>query len=207
LSGNILAAAREEAGRIVSAAEADAERELAAAREESERIRREAELDGRERGYADGLADARDEADKLRAEAENALSESIRRRDEIIAEAEPRLVGLIAEICESIVGGAVRFGGDAILAMIRKGLSDKTITGVAAIRVSKSRYGEIAGRMDELSGAAGGAKLELTADPSFEDGDAVIETPFGSVDVSADTQLETLKRNLFAIMGGGDDGG
>jgi flagellar assembly protein FliH len=87
--------------------------------------------------------------------------------------------------------------------MVKAAMSEISTIGGVKVRVSSHDYADVEAARDEvLALIEGGAELEIIKDLSLGKTDCIIETPFGSVDCSLDTQLSVLKHNVYLILNG-----
>ncbi len=202
-----------QADRIIAAAEQEAERILeaarAAARDEGVRIRAEAEAAGRvdgetagratgeERGRAEAMAAAEASLDRLQEAWIGALQEWSARRTADLAAAREDVVALGVAIAERIVHGTVE--GDRAAAARQAAAALELLSDAREVRVLVHPEDEavVAEAMPRLAGAVGGAAhVSLGTDASVDRGGVVVRSGEGTVDARIETQLRRIAAAL-----------
>ncbi|MEZ4649847.1 MAG: FliH/SctL family protein [Candidatus Eisenbacteria bacterium] len=178
-----VASAQEIARDLRQSAEGEAERILAAARAEAESLRAKAH----DEGYAAGLAEWTEKVlDAGRKEAER----KDRTRDD--------LVRLSIRIARKILGREIesveQTASDLVVQAVR-GLHHEGRIRVHLRPEDFDRVQQERGRLiDEIGGHV---EIELVQDREIEGGGCRVETPFGIVDASLETQLRVLEDALL----------
>jgi flagellar assembly protein FliH len=199
----IIKAARAEAEQIITDAQAAGIAEQAAmrlaAKSEVAVLREQAKNDG----YTEGMATATREGDKIRAQAQAALAQAQAEYLAMQQSFEPQMVELLIDIAGKLLNNAVSLNPGVILALVRMGMQNTTVTGDVKVYVSADDYVEVLNRKDELLAMAeGSVKLEIVKDMSLGPMDCIIDTPFGSIDASLGQQFEALKQNITYLLNG-----
>jgi flagellar assembly protein FliH len=186
----ILQKARKEAEEIIAAARVQSEAE-------SEQLRKAAHNEG----YTKGFAQAEAEGNKIKEQAKQVLADAHKERKRMEASLEPDMVALVQDIAAKLIGDVTRLYPETILYLIRQGLSDTSLTGEVSIHVSPKDYvtaAEYSKQLTELADSS--VKIEVVRDPSLNEMDCVIETPFGNIDCSLTQQFESLRDQLTYIL-------
>jgi len=198
----IIADAEEKAEQIINAAKTEGE----TAAVEFKRIA-EAEMgELRERvtaeAYEEGYAKAKEAETIILEEAENIKKQAYTEKDAALKNAEPEIVGLIADIVKKLLNGAFAVQPELISVLVKQGLSSVNTAGDITVHVSESDYAPVTADKDELlaiAGAGAGARIEIIKDLSLNPSDCIIETKFGNIDCSLGRQYESLKESLYFI--------
>ena len=198
----IIAAAEQEAGRILEAARA-------AARDEAERIRAEAEATGRvdgeaagraageERGRAEAMAAAEAQLDELQAAWTTALDDWSSRRASDLAAAREDVVALAVAIAERVVHRTI--GGDPEAAVRQAAAAIELLSQARDVRIAVHPDDEAALReaLPRLAAGLGSTvHVGLEADASLDRGGVVVRSGDGMIDARIGTQLRRIAEAL-----------
>ena len=182
---------------MINDANAQASSVLEEASREAEEIKKNAAEEGRQEGFEAGKAEAeailREEAAKLEEERNRLTAEY----DAKLKELEPKMVDAITDVYAKVFGNNFFNKKDVLVALISKALSDTETDDKIIIHVSNEDYEELMAAKDELF-----AKVSFSTEPeirqreSLESGQAKVETTYGIMDCSIDTELKELTRTL-----------
>jgi flagellar assembly protein FliH len=180
--------AHEEARRIVEHAQARARAIVEEAQQESAEVRRRA----REEGWSQGLAEWEARIQAVAGEARRAVEE-----------ARPQLVTLALRVAEKILRRRLDEHPDAIVPMVEEALEAARgyRGGHLVVRVNPADAPALEGFRQRLLERDGRWKsLEIAAVETMARGGCRIETDFGTIDASVETQLAAMEQLL---LGGG----
>ena len=206
--------AQEQAKSIVDGANLQADAILVTARLEAEAMRKRAKeeieqertlalMDAKKSGYDEGYNEGEAAAKGLVDEAKRLKAETEAQREAAIKRLEPELVELIIRIVRKLVSDTMKLKPQVVMHLIRQGLAQSNFTGDITLRVSKEDYDNVVSNKDELLKLMErGADLIVTKDFSLNQGDCVIETPFGVIDSSLEMQFEEIRESLSLILEG-----
>ncbi len=182
---------------MINDANAQASSVLEAATKEAEEIKANAAEEGRQEGFEAGKAEAeailREEASKLEEER-NRLNAEYEAK---LKELEPKMVDAITDVYAKVFGNGFFNKKDVLVALVSKALSNTETDDRIIIHVSNEDYEEVMSAKDELF-----AKVSFSTEPeirpreSLESGQAKVETDYGIMDCSIDTELKELTRTL-----------
>jgi flagellar assembly protein FliH len=202
-TARLLQAAHNEAEQIILDAQAAGIAEQAAMRNAAKSEINVAMEQAKEQGYQEGMTAATREGDAIRAQARQVLAEAQAERKSMQQNLEPEMVNLLIRILDKLVGNAVTLNPDIILALVKLGIQNATITGDVVVYVSPDDYETVAENKDTIMALTDGSvKLEITKDLSLNPMDCIIETPFGNIDCSLGQQLESLRANITYLLNG-----
>lgn len=200
---DILLKSRKNAEKIVLEAQERADQILKQAREDAEIIKMKNEEEGRKQGYHEGFRQGSEEAQMKLKQTEIQLQEGLlKEKERIIQDLEPKIVHLILNISEKILGNALKLNKQSILYLIRKGLSevqnqDETII----IRISEEDYFIVTESKNDILDSFGfTGRVEITKDLSLRPGGCIIETQYGNIDCGFGTQFEGLREELLLML-------
>jgi len=197
----LLAAAKEQAEKILDQARVEKESILAAAVAEAEQIKAQSEQIGFEAGRAAGEAAVRKE---LAGHLENALAllnEAEMLRADRIVGSEQELLRLAVAIAEKIVGKELRTDSQAIQAMIRTALQKVAGAGRIKVRLHPDDLERLTAEdgldFDEIFNEP--KPIIFEADSAIKGGGCFVETEIGNVDARVKVQCERIVTELLKI--------
>lgn len=182
---------------LIAAANAEAERIIEAANAEANEIREAAKNEGYEAGYSEGREAALSELLEAKNELEGEREAIKAEYESLMEEAEPRMVDTITDIYEYVFGSNFYSRRDVMVCLINKALLHSEADDQIVIHVSAADYDMLVGMKNAILD-----KVSFQNEPEFrqrEDfvkGQAKVETPYGLLDCSIDTELKELKRML-----------
>ena len=162
-----------------------------------------AEREGYDRGYLEGglagEAEARQYAAGMLARLTATIDEVSALRTGLLAQTEQDIVRLAIAIAERIVRREVRADPQLLVSVARaaaKQLGDKAI---ATIRLQPDDYAKAVAQHESTPESG---PIRLAADLSLPPGGCVVQSTFGQIDVSFETQIREVLRELL-----GDEAG
>lgn len=189
--------AKTEADVLLRECQLSIEESRTALEEESKQLRETCKQEGYDEGYSVGEK----AGEALRVEAQSILDEAKRTREEVLKSIEPDTVDLVTRIVSKLLNDAVTINPAVVVALIRQGLADATLSGKVTVRVSEEDYPEVIACKDMILTAVGSsAELEIVSDLSLKATDCLIETPYGVIDCSLTPQYEALCENLTYLL-------
>jgi flagellar biosynthesis/type III secretory pathway protein FliH len=130
------------------------------------------------------------------------LSDTLRDLEELrrsmIRQTEHQIVQLAIEMARRIVRREVQTDNDLLCAMARVALDRLGDASPATIRLNPEDYHTIVARQ---GGTWAGSNVNVVADPSVGRGGCMVESAFGFVDASVETQFRVLEQALLAEDG------
>lgn len=186
----LLAEARQQASDILEEARKDAIRE-------AERLHEEAVREGKE----EGLKSAKETLDiQLRA-LEEEKEELHRQYDELMLEAESKLIDILSDVYEKLIGISFQGDKEVLLYVISNALKGIDGSHSFTVRVSPDEYETIRQKQAVLENCIQGkdSYLEILSDNLLQPGGCSIETEKGIYDCSIDTQLNEIKKRLVLL--------
>lgn len=105
------------------------------------------------------------------------------------------VIGLVMEIVKKIIGIKLSQSDDVFMGMIRDALDRLKQTGAVVIRISPEDYLRYFGSSrDETELENGDFKVAIVEDPSFIQGDLVVESEGEMIDLSIDRQIDLIEK-------------
>ena len=161
-------------------------------------LEKEAYRKGFEQGQRDGLAiEEKQMADKARR-LENLLTGLGGLKAQIVGETEKELLELAIGIAKCIVHAEVKTDPEVI---------ERTVRAASTLVVDRSRIRivinpddmeAVEGLLPEFAVTTRGAKLEIAEDSTIERGGCILETGFGRINATIESQRATLQKELEA---------
>jgi len=209
-----------EASFIIQSAKNDADQMIQKAMEESSIIQQQIQVEksnwdqeheqlieqAKQEGYAEGLELGRQEALKQYKstieESNHIIELSKRDYDEKIQSAENAILELSIKIAEKIVAAKLSESPSHFLPLVKKGLNEVKEYEHIKIHVHPLYYEFVLSQKDELRTlVTNDTDFNIYANAELNEHDCFIESAFGRIDVSIDTQLKQLKKQLIDLLG------
>ncbi len=182
-----LAAARTEGDTLKRAAQASAEG-----------IRAAAEQAGRAAGEAAGRAAVAERLRGVLDALDGLLARAEAQRAAQLAAAADDIIRLAVEVARKVARDAVAIDREAVVRNLTAALDRARGQSLARVRVSPADYEMLSVELGERMPELRTANVALIADPEIEDGGAIVETEFGSIDATLAGQLAVLENSLLA---------
>ena len=161
-------------------------------------LEKEAYRKGFEQGQRDGLAiEEKQMADKSR-QLESLLSGLGSLKAEIVAETEKEILELAIAIAKCIVKAELKSDPAVIERTVRAASRHVVDSSHLRILINPGDMEAVRGLVPEFAAATKGSKLQIIEDPSIERGGCILETGFGRINATIESQLATLQRELEA---------
>lgn len=166
---------------LVDAGRQEAERIIAAAQEEFQRQRQQ--------GYEQGVREGQQQI-ALK------MLETVDQAVEYLSQLEEQVVDLVFNALQKVVGEMEE--RDLVVKVVRHALAVVRTQPQVTVRVSPRDVETVRSRLSEiLSGYPGINYLEVAADARLATGGCVLETELGVVEASIDVQLDTIRNALL----------
>ena len=162
---------------------------------------REAEDLGYKSGYDAGIQQAQLEMNEKKLEIESIVKEAHRKKEAIIKSAEPLLLSLSTTIAQKILKKELEIDQHSMREMVRITLQKVQDRGEIIVHVSPENYVNLSPLVEELEKQLDAdAILKISPIHDLEVGSALVHTPSGSYDISIDSQLSEIKKQLLALF-------
>ncbi|MGD7008413.1 flagellar assembly protein FliH [Metabacillus sp. 84] len=200
MSEKLICRAREEADEMRLALEAE--------KSSWEQERLVLEEKAREEGYKEGLnygrQDGLEQMGGLIQEANRLVSLSREDYLERIASSEETIVSLAARMAEKVIGSILEDNPDKMKEMVKQLLKEVKDYDEIKIFVHPDRYEYVRSQKEELKQLlTTEQELFLYMDDSLSSFDCYVESSFGRIDASVETQLSQLEQQLLERLGEG----
>jgi len=198
---------KREANRLIKEAESKADKirqQIAQDEESAKRSQAEAYEQKLKEGYAVGFSNGTkaakeqfaslvDQGNQFVDQAKNFFNESIK-------EAQPEILKLSIAVAEKIIGTSVALDEDKWFALVAKAVREVREQETIKITVSPKHFDHLNQNRWEFDKIVQDAKVYVYADSDFSDDACTIETSFGKIDASVDSQLQVIKEKLAELM-------
>jgi flagellar assembly protein FliH len=174
---------------------------LALARVEGEQIRAAAAVEGREEGYAAGLAEAREALVPARAALEAAARGIVDAHQEFIELAEGRAVELALALAEKVIGVTLEVRPELVVELATGALRRAAERDHVVLLVNPDDLQVVRDAAGDLSATLGGIRrFEIVPERRIVRGGCLVQTAEGEIDATVETQLERAREVLTAEL-------
>ncbi|WP_076556670.1 flagellar assembly protein FliH [Salimicrobium flavidum] len=168
--------------------------------EEKKQLREQAKNEGYEEGYAQGL----ENGEALYASKIEQMNEVIRQADEVynqtISDAEKDILDIAMQAGKSILGRSLEGNPEQFRFLVAEAVKEVTEQSKISIYVHQDYFEEISSYREELSKMLDGQAQIYVYVKQFEDPEqCYIESPFGRVDASIDSQLALIREAIIEM--------
>ena len=183
--------------KIIEEAKKEGAKIVAEAQEEADKYRSEAHKKGFEEGREEGFNVGKAEVDRLIDRLTIVLSTAIRKRNEIIEEAESQVIDLVITIARKVVKSITetqkRVVYDNIVAALQKlkGRAEVTIRVNTEDLMMTTKH-----KKEFIEMIEGIEQVRILEDNSVDKGGCIITTDFGSIDARISTQLSEIEAKI-----------
>ncbi len=168
---------------------------------QKEHLIKEAQKEGFENGYNQGKTNAIEQYTELIKEAQVIVEAARQDYLEYIESAEEVIFSLGMKVAEKIIGHEIKQNDNAFLSIVRNAIKEVRNHSEISIFVHPTFYELLVSSKSELQSLMN-QSVDLFIYPNIElsETSCVIESSFGRVDASVDSQLEEIKEKLLAIL-------
>ena len=189
--------AREELASIQAEADSLIQSSQAEAEEIKQRAFEEAQREGYENGYNEGLS----AVEQMKGELQDQAAELENEYQSMIASLEPQFVDIITDIYEHIFHVNLSEYKGLVSGILIDTINNTDGARNMVVHVAKDNYQEVVDMKDEILTETGmrSDNVEFIQDATLPLGGCVIETENGVYDCSVETELSELKRKLTIL--------
>ncbi|WP_162356494.1 flagellar assembly protein FliH [Metabacillus mangrovi] len=197
---------------MISRAKSEAEtvrHAIASEKENWETEKRRLEEEAREEGYREGLQygrqDGFEQTSGLIREANSLIEMSRTDYHEKMESSEETIVTLAVRMAEKIIGHTLEENSELMSGMVRQLIKEVKDYEEIKLFVHPGRYEYVRSQKNELKQMlTNEQELYLYMDEGLSEFDCFVETSFGRIDASVQTQLQQLERQLKERLNEGD---
>ena len=166
---------------------------------EAQRLAEEASRSGYEAGFAQGVQQAEDEFHQAREDMQLLIETAYQEKSKIVQDAEPFLLSLSVRIAEKVLKNELKQHDSQLLTIVQRALKRVEEAEDVVMQVSLEDYPILLPFLGELKTyVRADSELKLVPVLNLSKGGCMIHTASGSYDVTVDSQLEEIKRQMLA---------
>ncbi|MGL4393767.1 MAG: FliH/SctL family protein [Brevinema sp.] len=197
----ILQKANEEAARLIDDAERESQRIISSAKNEATDLKQQAEKEGRQTGYDDGLENGKADIAYVVDRLHTVVAETSRERERILIHSENQVIDLVLTMVGKVVKRLSVEDQDVVVENIKAAMELLRGALTIFIHVSPKDFNYVVSFKDHLVGMIENrAELKFLEDPSLEPGGVYIESENGDIDATIRSQLEALETQMRFYM-------
>ncbi|MGY4689820.1 flagellar assembly protein FliH [Salibacterium sp. K-3] len=179
----------------------EARRRISEEEEDSKQRIEEAYTHARNKGWNEGLEQGKQEGrnavEEAVAEAQQAVREAKEEYHHYLEKAEPVILDLALSVANRIIYDSLEDHDGTWMEIVKNAVKEVKDHEEVAVYVPVSRLEETKKQRRELENLlAYSQELIIYPDQALQENDCIIETPYGKVDASLDSQLQELKEQL-----------
>ncbi|NLM26939.1 MAG: flagellar assembly protein FliH [Clostridiaceae bacterium] len=198
----VINAARAEAKKLIDDARKKANEMLEEAQGKIEQHMFDIEQKAKEEGYRNGEQLARQHYQALLDEAEDIKNQAQKVYNDTMARLESDIVDIIIDVSRKIIGMELENNRDAVLSLVGTAITGSSPSNDVVVRVCPDDYDYLCENRDELLRYSEDIReITIKKDSALKKGDCLIETGFGSIDASVETQLAAVERAFKELIG------
>jgi flagellar assembly protein FliH len=169
---------------------------LAEANAKKEEIEKHAYQQGYSSGKAIGIEEGKREYSQALTKLENSIEKIITLKQEILREYEPEIIKLAISIAEKILKREVRVNSEHIVEIVKSIVNTLKDKSKITVNLSTDDYSVLKNseKLNELKYIS--SNFEIVEKPELQKGDVLVDTAFGTIDATIDSQLEKVKEEL-----------
>jgi len=198
----VINAARAEAEKIINEARNKANEMLEEAKEKIEQHMLNVEQKAKEEGYHNGEQLARQHYQALLNEAEEIKKQAQNVYNDTIAGLESEIVDIIIDVSRKIIGMEFEHNRDAVISLVGTAITGSSPSNGVVVRVCPDDYDYLCENKDQLLRYSEDIhEITIKKDNTLNKGNCLIETGYGSIDASVETQLSAVGRAFKELLG------
>ncbi|MBI5280097.1 MAG: hypothetical protein HY858_00340 [Candidatus Solibacter usitatus] len=155
------------------------------------------------RGEAAGRQAAASEVDTALAGLARSIEALAGSRARYCREAEREVVAMALAVARRVLRREVQIDSGALLGLVRAAFDSVSLRDITEVRIHPSFSAPLAAHLAAIGAPQ---SIAVTADPTLELGAVLVETAHGTVDASAETQLDEIGRGFASLPPGRGSG-
>lgn len=200
IGDEIVKKAKVEADYIVKEALLEAKDIISKASVEVEHLKEAAHEEAKYIGYEDGVAQAQAEYEALLHQAQQIKEQAGVEYKQILDSIESDAINTILDIAKKVISKELQCKENVLL-LVREAFDKCAKDHKAVLKLSEEDYDYVNENKQQLMAMLGRSEeVELKKDLSLDVGGCVIDTPFGSIDASADTKFEKIEDDFKGLL-------
>jgi flagellar assembly protein FliH len=196
----IINKAKIEADYIIKEALLEAKEIITKASVEVQELRDKTLQESEEEGYSTGIARAQEEYEGLLQEAGEIKEQAGVEYKQVLDSLEADAVNTIIAISKKVISKELECK-ENILLLVKEAFEKCSKDHKSVLKLSGQDYDYVNENKDKLmSMLERSEEIEIKKDLSLKEGGCVIDTPFGSIDASADTKFEKIENDFESLL-------
>ncbi len=196
----IISKAKIEADYIIREALLEAKEIMSKAEAEVQELRDKTLQEAGDEGYNTGFAQAKQEYEGLLQEANEIKEQAGIEYKQVLASLEADAVNTILEIARKVICNELQTK-ENILLLVKEAFDKCAKDRKAVLKLSQADYDYVTENKDKLMSILQRSEdIEIKKDLSLSEGGCIIDTPFGSIDASAETKLKKIEDDFKSLL-------
>jgi len=189
-----------EADFIIKEALLEAKEIISHASIDVEELKKMLLVEAKEEGYNEGIAQAKQEYEQLLDEAQGIKVQAGVEYKKVLDSLEVDAVNTVLDIARKVISQELKCK-ENILLLVREAFEKCSKDRKAVLKLCEQDYEYINENKDQLiSMLERSEDIEIKKDLSLKEGGCVIDTPYGSIDASANTKLNKIENDFKSIL-------
>jgi len=189
-----------EADLIIKEALLEAKEIMSQATMDIEQIRNQTLAEAKIDGYNEGSSQAKQEYQQLLDEAQDIKEQAGAEYKKMLDSLEADAVNTILEISRKVISQELKCKENVLL-LVKDAFEKCSKDRKAVLKLCEQDYEYINENKDEfISMLERSEEIEIKKDLSLKEGGCVIDTPYGSIDASANTKLDKIENDFKRIL-------
>ncbi|MFP4697245.1 MAG: FliH/SctL family protein [Eubacteriales bacterium] len=152
---------------------------------------------GYEKGYKKGYKEGKQQAEALKKDIEAKKQQQDNYYQELIDQLEPKFSKVVIKLVEKLTGVLIEEKEDIIIYLINEAIRSTEITKEYTINVSDEEYEYVIEHQEDILNINNPKiNIDIISNSKLKKGQCFIESEYGIVDSSIDTQLSELISNI-----------
>lgn len=200
LGEEIINKSKTEADLIIQEAHLEAKEIISKAAIDMKVLKDQVVAQAQQEGYNEGIAKAKNEYEQLLDEARGIKEQAGVEYSKILGSLENDSVNTILDIAKKVISKELKCK-DNILLLVKDAFEKCSKDRKAVLKLSEQDYDYInENKVQLISMIERSEEIEIKKDLSLKEGGCVIDTPFGSIDASADTKFDKIENDFMSIL-------
>ncbi|WP_175480311.1 flagellar assembly protein FliH [Gracilibacillus ureilyticus] len=162
-----------------------------------EQAQQEGYQQGFRQGEQDSLAQYQSLIDQANATVDLANQDYLRK----LSQMDEQILQIAMAVAEKVIDITLEDNKESFYQLVKKALEQVKEQPSIKIYIHPDHYQLLSDNKEELQTITyNQAELSIYNDSSLSNGQAIIETPFGKIDASVETQLEEIRNKLFHLV-------
>jgi flagellar assembly protein FliH len=200
IGDEIVNKSKTEADLIIREALLEAKEIISKASLDMEELRNKVLDESQKEGYSQGITTAKYEYEQLIDEAQDIKEQAGVEYKKILDSLETDAVSTILDIAKKVISQELKCK-ENILLLVQEAFEKCSKDHNAVLKLCTQDYDYVNENKDKLiSMLQRSEEIEIKKDLSLTDGGCIIDTPYGSIDASANTKLDKIENDFIGIL-------